>query len=85
MFAVTTGLPSLSAASTTCRAVVVPPINSTIRSTSGSATTLRQSAVINPAGKLTARAFFKSRTATRRTLSDTPRRDAINAPLRWTA
>ena len=82
MFAVTTGLPSLRAASVTVRAVSMPPISSTTKLMRGSFTTLAQSVVSSDLGILTGRFLFTSRTAMQRVFKRTPRRDAMSAPLR---
>ena len=67
-----------NALNTTLRAVVVPPMNSPIKLTDGSATTPSQSVVSSLAGSFTARDFLGLRTATRTTRNCTPSRDIIS-------
>ena len=77
-----TGLPSLSAAATTFRAVVVPPINSITTSIFGSLTSDSQSLVTKPLAKRAGRALRGLRTATPPSEKLTPSREPISAPLR---
>ena len=79
LFAVTTGLPCLSAVRISSRAGSMPPMTSTMRSIVGSSTTSAASRVSRPSGIGTARSRERLRTATRATESDSPVRASIDA------
>ena len=77
----TTGFPDCRAASTSVLAGSTPPMTSTTRSTSGSATTAAASPVKTPAGRSTGRGLAGSCTATRVTSSRSPVRAATASPF----
>ena len=77
LLAVTTGLPSASAASTSARAGSTPPMTSTMTSTDGSVAIAMASSVRTPSGSDNLRERARSRTATRVTSTVRPVRMAM--------
>lgn len=80
LLAVTTGLPAFNAATINSRAGSMPPINSTTRSTAGSATTSAASVVTIAGSSATPRSLDIERTATRTTRSLSPVRVSMSSP-----